>query len=481
MKKLIVIFIFMLVVNAFGLESNMEHQSKRLNVLILCIDDLRTELNCFGKPFIKSPNIDSLAENGLKFNRHYVQAPSCGPSRYAMLTGKYGSTSNNNALFFRAKKMKEDPASVPPSMPEWFKTHGYTTVSVGKVSHHPGGMGGNNWDDELIIEMPEAWDKLLMPVGEWEHPRGAMHGLAHGEKREKSGKTDVFQAVEGPDTIYPDGLIVEEGLKQLDMLAGSGKPFFLAVGIIKPHLPFGCPAEYYDIYKDMKLPAIPFYAKPEDTFIWHGSGEFMQYNRWGKNPNIDIEFADEVRRHYASCVSYADAQVGKVMKKLKEVGADKNTIIVLWGDHGWHLGEHHIWGKHTLYEEALHSPLILSYPGMKNTGSETNAIVNTIDIFPTLCELSGLEVPEFADGSSLKPVLESPEIESGYAVSYWGGFQSIRSKNYRLILNKNGDVRLYDHRTKEKETVNLAEKEPSVVQTLTTELKTRLNNVYYSN
>jgi len=228
-----------------------------------------------------------------------------------------------------------------------------------------------------------------MPAGPWKHPRGAMHGIANGEIRSK-GKTPVIQAVEGPDSIYPDGLIVDEALQQLDLLSGDKtKPFFLAVGMIKPHLPFGCPKKYLDLYANVALPPIPHPDKPEGLSTWHKSGEFFgHYSTGGKDPRTDEAFADEVRRHYAACVSYADASVGRIIERLKQTGEDKNTIIVLWGDHGWNLGEHGIWGKHNLFEEALRSPLIVVEPGDAAVGQKTMAIVETLDIFPTICELS---------------------------------------------------------------------------------------------
>ena len=213
--------------------------AQKPNVLLICVDDLRPELKSFGANYISSPNIDAFARSGVSFHKHFVNAPSCGPSRYTLLTGLYGP-STNDALFLRANEIAQGNEKVAPSMPEWFRSQGYTTVSVGKVSHHPGGRGGDNWNDDTIIEMPQAWDKHLMPVAEWEHPRGMMHGLAHGEIRTDANNMDVFQAIEGDDNIYPDGAITDEALKQLRALAADDeKPFFLAVGIIRPHLPFG--------------------------------------------------------------------------------------------------------------------------------------------------------------------------------------------------------------------------------------------------
>lgn len=436
------------------------------NVLLLCIDDLRPELNSFGATHIHSPNIDQLAAHGRSFQRHYVNAPSCGPSRYTLLTGRYGAA-GNNALFLRAKKIAEHPDAVSPSMPEWFRNHGYTTVSVGKVSHHPGGRGGQSWNDDSIIEMPNAWDRHVMPEGEWKTPVGAMHGLAHGNIRPKNAsKFDVFEASEGPDTIYPDGLIAEAGIKQLEELAKADEPFFLAIGLIKPHLPFGAPQNYLDLYEGVDFPPIASPSKPAGKTTWHGSGEFMKYNRWGKDPRTDEAFAMDVRRHYAACVSYADKQVGDIVAKLKEIGADKNTIIVLWGDHGWHLGEQNIWGKHSLFEESLHSPLIFVDPSAAELGGSSHAVVETLDIFPTLCELTGLKTPDFAQGVSLQSILLNPKAPGHSAIAYYGEAKTIRTDIYRLIAHKDGYTELYDHTTSKKETVNLAAEHPELVSEL---------------
>lgn len=444
------------------------------NVLLLCVDDLRPELACFGKDYIRSPNIDKLAASGRIFKRHYVQAPTCGASRFTLLTGCYG-TSSNNALFLRARKQQQAPDAVSPSLPAWFRNHGYETVSVGKVSHHPGGRGGSDWDDSEELEMPLSWNRHLLPAGPWQHPRGAMHGLAHGEIRVRAQDMDVFQSAPGSDAIYPDGLITDEALRQLDRLAAqsSTTPFFLAVGIIRPHLPFGAPAKYYEPYRDAQLPPIPHPEKPEGKTTWHRSGEFMKYNRWGRNPNSDAEFATVVRKHYAACVSYADAQVGKVLDRLGALGLRDNTVVVLWGDHGWHLGEHAIWGKHALFEESLRSPLIIRYPGISEPGASTQAVVETLDIFPTLCDLTGLSQPDFVQGVSLQPILENPKAPGHVAISY-AKARTIRTERFRLIAHQDGTIELYDHHSPEKETQNVAAKQPQRVQTLLAQLKTRL-------
>ncbi len=439
--------------------------AKRSNVLLICVDDLRPELKCYGADYIHSPNIDRLAASGRTFLRHYVNAPSCGPSRYTLLTGRYGPA-GNNALFQRASAIAKG-ASVPPSMPEWFRGKGYTTVSVGKVSHHPGGRGGADWDDGNQPEMPGAWDRHLMDSGDWKHPRGAMHGLSHGNIREGRGTHALFESEPGPDTIYPDGLIVEQALGELEELSKDEKPFFLAVGLIKPHLPFGAPSQYMVPYKDANLPPIPHPEKPTGTTTWHRSGEFRnQYTSWGKDPNEDEAFATEVRKHYAACVTYADASVGRILEKLESSGVADKTIVILWGDHGWHLGEHAIWGKHALFEESLHSPLIISYPGMIQAGGKTQAMVGTIDLFPTLCDLAGIERPDFIHGNSLIPHLLDTEAPGHATIAYRNPYQTIRTNRYRLIIHNSGETELYDHYSAAKETVNLANEQPEIVQKL---------------
>jgi len=474
MKRSAAVFTFLIALAALVARSSADD---RPNVLLLCIDDLRPELACFGADYIESPNIDSLAEAGRVFDRHYVQAPTCGASRYTLLTGTYGPY-GNGALFQRAKRLKANPESVPPSLPAWFRQHGYATVSVGKVSHHPGGRGGGNWDDPAQPEMPLSWDRHLMPAGPWQHPRGAMHGLAHGEIRKRAGDMDVFQSVEGPDTIYPDGLTTEEALRQLDRLAQGEsegkKPFFLAVGIIRPHLPFGAPAKYMEPYREAELPPTPHPEKPEGKTTWHGSGEFMKYNRWGRDPSRDAEFAVAVRKHYAACVSYADALVGRILARLDRLGLRDDTVIVLWGDHGWHLGEHAVWGKHTLFEESLRSPLVVSYPGIPRAGEGTRSVVETIDVFPTLCELAGLPTPDFLDGTSLVPMLEDPEAPGHPAFSYKGGTRTVRTETHRLVAHADGHVELYDHRTPEGETRNVAGSDPATAEKLLELLRKRL-------
>ncbi|MEZ6141047.1 MAG: sulfatase [Zavarzinella sp.] len=445
------------------------------NILLICVDDLRPELGCYGVGYIKTPHIDALAKRSRIFTRHYVQAPTCGASRYTLLTGSYGPA-GNDALFRRAAQMKTQPQAVAPSMPEWFRNHGYQTVSIGKVSHHPGGRGGPDWNNDEQPEMPGAWDRHLLPAGAWKHPRGWMHGLANGQIREKVGEMPVFQAEAGGDEIYPDGVTVPEAIRQLQLLGQPGeKPFLLAVGILRPHLPFGAPKKYLDLYDNVELPKIPHPDKPKGKTTWHNSGEFMKYQRWNRNPNTDAEFATQVRRHYAACVSYADASLGHLLNALNDSPAAKNTIIILWGDHGWHLGEHAIWGKHSLFEESLRSPLIIHYPGIEKPGEATRAIVETRDLFPTICELTDTKRPDFLKNrDQLLKSLRDPKEIGGAAVSYTGNAQTIRTDRYRLIQHRDGSTELYDHTTTAGETRNIAADNPEIVARLRRDLDNHL-------
>lgn len=459
-------FFFSLALSAWGAKPN---------VLFISVDDLRPELKSFGAEYVHSPAMDSLVESGRAFKRHYVQAPTCGASRYSLLMGKYGTKGqlrNNNALMSVAGKADQEPFSLPKQ----FRENGYRTVAIGKISHYCGGLGGKEWADPEKVEMPGAWDYSMMPTGPWKTPQKAMHGYADGKPR-ISGGSPVQEHKEGDDLEYSDGWIAREALSQMDDLAGKKEPFFLAVGLMKPHLPFACPKAYLDLYKDIKLPPIPHPEKPVGLSTWHGSGEFFG-NYVSDDPRTDPACADEMRKSYAACVSYADAQVAKILKKLDELKLSDNTIVVLWGDHGWHLGEHGVWGKHTLFEESLRAPLVIRFPGMEKSGVATDAIVETVDIYPTLCELAGLSIPKGLSGESLMPHLRNPEAEGDVALAFSPKAETIRTSQYRLIRHqKKGKFayELYDHSSPEGETKNLADVQPEVVTRLNAMLDEKMD------
>jgi iduronate 2-sulfatase len=452
--------------------------AEKPNILLICVDDLRPELKALGAEYIHSPAMDSLVKSGRAFTRHYVQAPTCGASRFSLLTGRYATTSKqqSNDAFFCPEARKPD---LSPTFPAHFRNNGYQTIAIGKISHYPGGLGGENWNDPEKIEIPGAWDTNLMPTDPWKHPQGGMHGYAGGVPRGKY--RPVREHNEGDDLTYTDGWINREALKQMEGLAASEKPFLLAVGIMKPHLPFACPKSYLDLYKDTKLRATPHPQKPEGLSTWHPSGEFFGYHHEVKNPRDDAEYANQMRLSYAACVSYADAQVAQILAHLDKLKLTENTIVVLWGDHGYHLGEHGIWGKHALFEESLHAPLIIRKPGLPQPGTPTQAVVETVDIYPTLCELAGLPAPSGLSGQSLASHLADPKTDGDEAFGYWQGRHTIRTSQYRLIRHpdKKGThaFELYDHKSDDGETKNIAATHPEVVKSLSALIDAKIESM----
>lgn len=423
------------------------------NVLFIAVDDLRPWLGCYDPALKYSPNIDKLAASGRTFTRHYVQVPTCGASRCALLFGRRAGhlpgDLGNEAI---EKTAAKQPL---PSLPALFRRNGYHTVSIGKISHYPGGRGGKDWL-EGPEEMPEAWDEASMPCGPWKTPEAAMHGYPGGAPRTKS--SPLIQTGIATDKSAPDGWIEEAATARLKTLAEGEKPFFLAVGFIKPHLPWVVPLQY-----TKSSPMVPALAadeiKPGFPSTWHDSSEFRRYQFDRGDPFTAGEAADSCRQAYLHCIRYTDAQVGKLLDALAASSAAKNTIVVLWGDHGFLLGEHGIWGKHCLYEEALHSPLVIRVPGQPQAGARSEAIVETVDIYPTLAGCAELPLPQGLEGNSLLPQLHDPAAASdGTAIAAWQHFITVRDDKHRLIISKRNPehVELYDHNTDPRERRNAA-------------------------
>ncbi|HEY1171154.1 MAG TPA: sulfatase [Verrucomicrobiae bacterium] len=464
--------------------------AEKPNVLFIAIDDLRPELGCYGERHMVTPHLDKLASEGRLFRNHYVQVPTCGASRYAMLTGKYprqAAAMGNNAASL-APKTEPSP---PYSLPMLFRKNGYETVCLGKISHSADGMKG---DDKSKTrngepELPYSWDVIWGPSGEWHDSWRAFFGYAGGKTRDRK-TTPAFEGADVSDNGYPDGLTTEEAIKQLNRL--KDKPFFLAVGFYKPHLPFNAPKKYWDLYDAKKLPSAPFKDAPANAdpkISLHKGGELLgQYTfDGGKVTTVDDANAAKLRHAYFAAVSYTDAQVGRVLDELDKLGLNKKTIVVVWGDHGWHLGDHGVWGKHTLHERSLRSAFIVRSPNQKQPGKATDAIVEAIDILPTLTAFAGIPAMPAGDGQSLIPLLENPQAKwSNPALSFWrnGGHtgQSIRTDRYRLtrwINDKTkevGQMELYDHLNDPYETKNIALKEPKMVEQLSRQLLRQADN-----
>lgn len=454
--------------------------AERYNVLFICVDDLRPQLGAYGQTFMKTPHLDKFAAQSRLFNHHYVQVPTCGASRFALLTGKYPKTAAafNNGAF---KLLSSDPEKQTPTLPGVFRKAGYTTVSIGKVSHQPGGRvevkEGGGSKKLGPPEVPFAWDQIHSPNGKWGDAWSAFFGYADGTGR-KRGKSPTWESADVDDHGYPDGLIANQAIHSLREL--KGKPFFLAVGFFKPHLPFNAPTKYFDLYDPDKLPDIPFPQPPEggSKSGLHTSGELL--GNYGSHPdgrNVTPKYAKQLRHAYFACVSYVDAQIGRVLNELERLELKDRTIIVIWGDHGWHLGDLSLWGKHTTYERSLRSALIIRTPYMPKRGTPTNAIVETIDLFPTLTDLCRIRGPKGLDGASLRKVLNDPMagVKEG-ALGFWrnGNARTIRTEKYRLVeWLKNGkpdQYELYDLTQQFDERKNIAGDHDDLVKHLAEQL-----------
>lgn len=449
--------------------------AERPNVLFIAVDDLRPWLGCYEEGLKVSPNIDRLAAGGRLFSRHYVQVPTCGASRCSLMFGRYPGRFPGDA---GNEAIQKTAARQPhPSLPALFRNNGYRTISVGKITHYPGGRGGKDWQ-EGAEELPGAWDVCVMPTGPWKSPESAMHGYAGGISRSKGGeKSSLTEFAAGDDRTYPDGWIVDEAVSRLNEAAEAGKPFFLAAGFIKPHLPFVAPESYRKEAESFQVPQPKVTAKPEFPTTWHGSAEFRQYRFNEGNPFQSAEAAEACRRAYLACIRYTDAQIGKLLDALDRSSAAKNTVVVLWSDHGWLHGEHGVWGKHCLFEEALRSPLIIRAPGQKESSAKSNQIVETIDLFPTLADLAGIAPPASLDGKSLRPILEDPKAASdGIAAGAWQDKLTIRNDRFRLIVSRKDPdyVELYDHRADPIEELNVAAEQPAEVASLRGKLEERI-------
>ncbi len=435
-------------------------ENKPKNVLIFHIDDLRPELNCYGKTHIKSPNIDALATSGMVFDRAYCQQAICAPSRISMMSGMYPDSTGIYDLFTPLTKVKPNAMT----MPRYFKERGYETLSFGKVYHH-------NRDDKKSWSVlgPKHTikyaDQATLDAIEQRTAEGKAKGVDVGTLR-ALGKGPAFENVDVSDDAYPDGKVANSAVEALQHL--KDKPFFMCVGFAKPHLPFAAPRKYWDQYNrdDFKVPPreLP-QGSPKLAFTkWN---ELRSYHGMPDEGFLDDDLTKQLRHGYAASVSFADAQVGKVMAELERLGLRENTIVVLWGDHGYKLGDYGAWCKHTNLEIDAHVPLIVSVPGQVK-GQRCKSLVEMVDVFPTLAECTGGDIPKSCDGKSLSPILADPETDlrkfalSQYPRGSTMGY-SLRNDRYRYtewISTKSGEVvarELFDHESSQIANRNLAD------------------------
>ncbi len=458
------------------LEWSCEAAVERPHVLFIAIDDLRNDVAALGCEHARTPALDKFAGTARIFNHHYVQVPTCGASRCALMRGRYPSVAsqlgNNGIRQTHGDWGKE-------SLPVVFRQHGYRTLALGKITHYPGGLTGKDWA-EGPEELPGAWDRCWIPDCPWKSPQALMHGYANGQPR-VPGMSPPWEAAEGTDDAYPDAWVAREAIRTLQELTQQEQPWFFSVGFFKPHLPFAAPRKWHDLHAE-GIPALaPLVArKPNWPSGWHASGEFRgNYGHpQGQDPETDEAYAGRLRRAYAACISYMDAQLGQVLEALDQSGVGPKTIVIIWSDHGFLLGEHAIWGKHCLYEQALRSPLMIRTPGLQHPGETCAATVETIDLFPTLVDLCELTAPASLDGLSLRPYLVDPAKPSlKPARGFWtGGRQTVRDDRWRLIVHpasrKSGAyVELFDYRNDPEETRNHAADLPEVVSRLQAQLR----------
>ncbi len=450
------------------------------NVLFICIDDLRPDLKCYGNTEIHSPNLDALAAESSLFTRHFVTQPTCGASRFSLLTGRRPRTTVHLSNAAIEKEISGKPRTeTPETFVDHFRRSGYYTVGIGKISHSADGyVYGYEEPRSDQLELPHSWDEMLFDPGKWKTGWNAFFAYADGSNRQ-SHKGDVkpYEAAEVPDEGYPDGLSAQLAVTKLNELAGKKKPFLLSVGFFKPHLPFNAPQKYWDMYDEAKIsltpsPNLPTEVNPASL---HNSGEFNGYKAGDENASLTSPVSDayarKLRHAYYASVSYTDAQVGKVLAELKRLKLDKNTIVVVWGDHGWHLGDHRVWGKHTIFERAVRSVFMMKVPNMA-TGQKRDEIVSSIDIYPTLLELCGLKPAADLDGKSFVSLLKRGEVPAwdNVAYSYYNRGISVRTDRYRFtkyFRKEEPTVELYDHQADPNENHNVAKEFPAVVEKLT--------------
>jgi arylsulfatase A-like enzyme len=461
-------FAFLIMAMIGYCSSAIAQETKRpQNILFIAVDDLRPELGAFGAQHMITPNIDKLAGQGFSFTNHFVHAPTCGASRFSLLTGRIATNLKHVSNEALRTEIGDSPNNDFITFPRYFRENGYTTVALGKIGHYPGGTVApyTGINPNPRPEIPGAWDISKAPTAQWGTEQNGFFGYADGTNRNDLMKnTPPFEAGDVDDMGYPDGHTAAMAVDQIESLSGQDKPFLLAVGFYKPHLPFTAPKKYWDMYNRADIPLSPNPSVPKgvsEKNTLHNSGEFNQY-KLGKETAaigkpLSDDYARELRHAYVAAVSYIDAQIGKVLSALEKSGQADNTVVVLWGDHGWHLGDQTIWGKHSLYERALKSPLIIRLPQTEG-GVIKNQIVETVDIYPTLIELTGLRGPGKLSGQSLTGAMENAEPSPRVARSFWQNSVTLRNDKYRIIVhgeNFPDDVELYDHQKDVNETENV--------------------------
>jgi len=443
-----VIFAPLMLLGLWGCALPLAANETRPNVLFIAVDDLRPELAAYGREKMVTPNLDRLARQGVRFERAYCNIATCGASRASLMTSLRPTPDRFRNYLARAD---EDAANVR-TLPAIFKQSGYTTISNGKIYHHQ--------DDDAAAWSEPAWRPEQGSIW-WAKPEN--------QPTEKNGRRingPAFEAAREPEEIYPDYQICNKTLADLRRLAKTDKPFFLACGFYRPHLPFVAPQKYWDLYPQDEVSLVDndFFPRNLSRAFRYTWGELRSYRDMPRKGPVSEQQARALIRGYRASVSFIDAQVGRLLDELEQLGLAGNTIVVLWGDHGWQLGEHGFWCKHTNFEVATRTPLLISAPGIDGNRVNDN-LVEYIDLYPTLCDLASLPVPAHVQGKSMQPLLKDDNAEHKPAVfSRWGGGDSVRSDRYRYMEMRSDGGRgelqataLFDLEADPEENQNLSE------------------------
>lgn len=446
------------------------------NVLLICVDDLKPTIGCFGDTHAKTPNIDRLAARGMLFEKAFCNQAVCSPSRNALLTSLRPQTLGIYELSTNFRKGSPDAVTLP----QLFKNNGYRAEGLGKIFH----VGHGNVNDEASWSVPHYSPKTISYALKENNPPTSTREEALFDNKKEAWKLPRGAPTENadvPDNRYGDGMIADEAIKRLEAAKQKpDEPFFLAVGFLKPHLPFVAPKKYWDLHDPATLPKPTSHQAPEGApeFAPSSWGELRQYKDMPDTGPVTQEQQRHLIHGYYAATSYMDAQLGKVLDALDATGFTSNTIIVFWGDHGWHLGDHGMWCKHTNYEQAAHIPVIVSAPGITQAGSRTKSLIETVDIYPTLAELAALPAPANLDGRSFVTVLKDASASTrDHAIHVYprgeGLGRAIRTDRYRLVEWKpigagaeKSMFELYDYQADPLESKNLASDQPDIVAEL---------------
>ncbi|NND95883.1 MAG: sulfatase [Pirellulaceae bacterium] len=444
------------------------------NVLFIAVDDLRPQLGCYGKTFMTTPHFDALAKRSVLFERAYCMVPTCGASRASLMTSLRPHP--RRFVTYTARADKEAPHA--KTLNTVFKQNGYTTISLGKVFHNPDdntdGWSQPPWRPKGDDYSSPATVRAAIRQHRSDHPQ---------HKREMRGP--AYESADQPDDAYRDHQTTTQAIGYLnDFSTKRNEPFFLAVGFMKPHLPFCAPKKYWDLYDYDQIDVPANFDRPSDVpdDAVHTSGELRAYAGIPPTGQVDRETARHLIHGYYACVSFIDAQIGRLLRTLDQSGLGNNTIIVLWGDHGWQLGEHSMWNKHSCFETSMLTPLMISAPGITG-GTKATGLTEFIDIYPTLCDLARIEIPDHVEGKSLLPLLRDPsQPGKPFAIGRYRSGDTIRSDQFRFSqyrgnrgLGSVSGTMLFNHRQDPDENQNVVANpvNESTVELLARELHAR--------